>query len=106
MKRIVSLILVLAAVLSVAAVPAFAAKGDVVDGYCLHCGMACSVITQDVPVDDHYYVVNCFEYNELHYHTSMYRYYWYLCPTSECATNEVLTLIRVMRLDDICHYGE
>ena len=106
MKKIMSLIIAFSVILAVAAIPAYAAPGDVVDGCCIHCGMPCTVIYRDIPMDEHYYVANCFEYNEPHYHTSMYRYYWYRCPTPDCATNEVLTLIRYMRLDDICHYGE
>ena len=106
MKKTISLILALAVVLSVAAVPAFAAKGDVVDGYCIHCGMPCFVTSQVITIDDHYYVGSCFEYLEPHYHSSRSKYYWYVCPTDDCVTNNVLTVKEIVRLDDLCHYGE
>lgn len=106
MKKTIALVLTLVILLSASAFPVSAAQPRILEYFCSMCGALGEKVYQDSLDPYHFYVNECFEYLEPHYHSILNREVCIRCINEDCRIYRVIIETGNVEHYDVCHYGE
>lgn len=106
MKRTIALVLTLAIILSTSAFHVSAVQPRFLEMFCSMCG-GLGTKEYEKSIDPyHFYVQECFEYFEPHYHSILTYEYFFVCYNDGCRNEGIKIPTGEVANFDVCHYGE